>query len=598
MGTIFRSILMLVIIACPGCGPRTTTLDNEGKSVTLRLEPSENNPRNSEGDFIQLKDGRLLFIYTHFTGGSGDHAGAHLAGRYSDDGGKSWTKKDRIIVENEGGMNVMSVSLLRMRDGRIALFYLRKNSAEDCTPQVRFSSDEGQTWTDARQCIDVPGYYVMNNDRAVLLSSGRIVLPVSMHQSPTMPRSNHGLILCYYSDDDGESWISGEQAANPDSVMTQEPGVVELKDGRLMMFCRTDAGVQYVAYSADRGHSWSPLTAGNIKSPLSPASIERIPFTGDLLLVWNNNYQPVGDGQRRTPFNLAISRDEGKSWEKVKEIESDPNGWYCYTAIEFVGEDVLLGHCAGNRKQNNGLAVTQITRLSREWIYADPLPAPQVRGDQDGSVELSATVPNAEIFYTTDGTLPDRQSRRYEGPFRIDKTTNLRMRSFKRGFVPSAVVAATVGADILQEGQVVKEPNPGIRYSYFEGFFTRVGDLAGLEPVQRGIAAKVSLEPRRVEENFGLVFEGFIVIRREGQYTFYLQSNDGSALYLNDDLLIDNDGGHGPVEMAATVGLKERYHKIKLLYFQQGGGKVLKLSWKGPDFEIHEIPPDEFVIDL
>ena len=64
------------------------SIKESGKEITLRLEPTGTNPRNSEGDFIKLRDGRILYVYTHFTEGSGDHAGAFLAGRYSSDGGK------------------------------------------------------------------------------------------------------------------------------------------------------------------------------------------------------------------------------------------------------------------------------------------------------------------------------------------------------------------------------------------------------------------------------------------------------------------------------------------------------------------------------
>ena len=40
----------------------------------------------------------------------------------------------------------MSVSLLRLRDGAIALFYLRKNALDDCRMVLRLSTDEGKTW--------------------------------------------------------------------------------------------------------------------------------------------------------------------------------------------------------------------------------------------------------------------------------------------------------------------------------------------------------------------------------------------------------------------------------------------------------------------
>src|SRR5690606_22389928 len=121
----------------------------------------------------------------------------------------------------------------------------------------------------------------------------------------------------------------------------------------------------------DQGETWSPAERSNIPSPLSPASIERIPSTGDLLLVWNNN---GGENEsiagRRTPFNTAISKDDGKTWIHVKTIEDDPDGWYCYTSIHFTDHHVLLGHCAGNRPQGTGLAVTNITRLNLDWIYS------------------------------------------------------------------------------------------------------------------------------------------------------------------------------------------------------------------------------------
>ena len=73
---------------------------NPQKEIVLRLEPSSDNPRNSEGDFIRLKDGSILFIYTHFTGGSGDHATANLAGRISNDDGQTWSDKYIHILYN------------------------------------------------------------------------------------------------------------------------------------------------------------------------------------------------------------------------------------------------------------------------------------------------------------------------------------------------------------------------------------------------------------------------------------------------------------------------------------------------------------------
>jgi hypothetical protein len=119
----------------------------------------------------------------------------------------------------------------------------------------------------------------------------------------------------------------------------------------------------------DGGETWSAPQPTDIYSPVSPASIKRIPKTGDLLLVWNDHSR-VEKSRRewRTPFNVAISRDEGKTWSKSKTLEDDPTGWFCYTAIHFVDDRVLLGHCAG-ALGIGGLNRTQITLFDVDWLY-------------------------------------------------------------------------------------------------------------------------------------------------------------------------------------------------------------------------------------
>lgn len=343
--------------------------------VTLTLPPGPENPRNSEGDFVSLKDDRILFVYTHFTTGAGDHAKAHLASRVSPDGGVTWSNQDRVEIPNEGGFNIMSVSLLRLQDGRIALFYLRKNSLNDCRPVLRFSEDDAKTWSEPHEVIPDAevGYYVLNNDRAVQLKNGRLILPLAQHVGPDWEKwTAAAKAVCYYSDDNGGSWTRSEQVppAKDSSVIIQEPGLVELKDQRLMMFSRTNAGSQFVSYSSDDGQSWSAWEPSEIRSPRSPATIERIPSTGDLLLVWNN-HRNIDQGLqgKRTPFTAAISTDDGKTWTLYQNLEDNPHGWYCYTAMTFHKGHVLLGHCAGDRRQNNGLAESQIVRFPVSWLY-------------------------------------------------------------------------------------------------------------------------------------------------------------------------------------------------------------------------------------
>ena len=103
--------------------------------------------------------------------------------------------------------------------------------------------------------------------------------------------------------------------------------MVELKDGRLMMLSRTDQGSQFRSYSSDGGITWSPAEPSNIISPVSPCSIERMPSTGDLVLVWND-HSDVADAYRgkRTPLHVAISRDEARPGSSARPLRTIRRG--------------------------------------------------------------------------------------------------------------------------------------------------------------------------------------------------------------------------------------------------------------------------------
>jgi len=67
-------------------------------------------------------------------------------------------------------MNVMSPSMLRLQDGRIALLYLRRVGFHICMPFIRFSEDEAESSSDPISVASVPGDYGVNNDRMIQLT--------------------------------------------------------------------------------------------------------------------------------------------------------------------------------------------------------------------------------------------------------------------------------------------------------------------------------------------------------------------------------------------------------------------------------------------
>ena len=106
------------------------------KAFSMDIPPAPGNPRNSEGAFIQRKNGSLMFVYSQFVGDScKDHAAADLACIVSNDLGESWSAPKTLFTAKEhGAMNMMSVSLIRMNNGDIGLFYMLRMNWHDMRP--------------------------------------------------------------------------------------------------------------------------------------------------------------------------------------------------------------------------------------------------------------------------------------------------------------------------------------------------------------------------------------------------------------------------------------------------------------------------------
>jgi len=301
---------------------------------------TEEYPRHSEGDIIELKDGTLLLGWTRFTGGRSDHATAHIAAVKSKDGGKTWGEP-YVIQENTGKQNVMSLSFLRLISGKIGMFYLEKNSNTDLQVHYRYSSDEGESWGPVQKIPAPPGYNIVNNDRIIQLNTGRIIVPVSY--TPDIGGPDPLRTFCMYSDDEGKTWKRSTPDLNCPKRGAMEPGVVPLADGKLLMVIRNQMGCIYTSTSRDKGETWSEPRPTDLKSPESPATIKRIPRSKDLLMVWNNNFQAdKGMGGQRSPLTAAISKDNGRTWINVRNIEDNPTSNYAYTSIDFVKDQVLL----------------------------------------------------------------------------------------------------------------------------------------------------------------------------------------------------------------------------------------------------------------
>jgi sialidase-1 len=347
-------------------------LEAAGEDIQVDVyQATAKNPRYSEGSILPLRDGSLLYATTEFVSGGEDHSTATIVGRVSTDGGRTWGQQ-RTLQENIGKQNVMSVTLRRMPPGDdkspLGMYFLIKNSQTDLDVALRISPDEGQSFGEPVIITKEPGYHIMNNDRVTQLSSGRLICPVSTTPDIFATRGGHLICVCHYSDDGGKTWKRSADSVDQPQRGAMEPEVVELAGGKLLMIIRTQLGYIATSISEDGGDHWSAPSRLPLEAPESPATIRTVPATGDLLLIWNKTYRPgAGHGGQRTPLTAAISSDEGKTWQHVRQLETSPEHGFAYTSILFHKERVLLSYYVHDPK--SGRISSRFRSLPVRWFY-------------------------------------------------------------------------------------------------------------------------------------------------------------------------------------------------------------------------------------
>ena len=206
-----------------------------------------------------------------------------------------------------------------------------------------------------------------------------------------------------------------------------------------------------------------------------------------------------------------------------------------------------------------------------------------------------ATRKHEEIRYTLDGSEPGRGSFLYQNPVKLTKTTTLKAYSFgNRGQTSRMVEATFTRKEPHPAMSGGKELAPGARYRYYEGTWQMLPDFATLSPKSSGTTD--SLVTGRIKtsgEKYGVVYDGYLRVPRDGVYRFFLLSDDGSRLVIDRDTVVNNDGIHWPTEKVGEIALRAGDHPFTLSYFQGAGGQALGLSYEGPGVLRQPLPPSQ-----
>jgi mono/diheme cytochrome c family protein len=126
-------------------------------------------------------------------------------------------------------------------------------------------------------------------------------------------------------------------------------------------------------------------------------------------------------------------------------------------------------------------------------------------------------------------------------------------------------------------------------FSYHEGSWGDIPDFGKMKPIASGLASGFDLGAARRGTDFGLRFEGFFLIEREGTFIFHTTSDDGSRLSINGKMVVDNGGIHAPQSKSGSVKLTKGVHKVVVDFIQAGGGAELAVHIESPGAGQHDL---------
>lgn len=153
----------------------------------------------------------------------------------------------------------------------------------------------------------------------------------------------------------------------------------------------------------------------------------------------------------------------------------------------------------------------------------------------------------------------------------------------------------------------------GLSYAYYQSannyFLDTQGtnwasmpNFAAMTPVSSGAVSGMDLSPRKRRTGYAFNYTGYLNVPANGIYAFTLNSDAGSKLYVDGQLVVNNDGRHSPTDLSGWIGLQAGQHALNVQYFCDTQSAMfsneyfdtLSLSYEGPGRSHTVVPVTAF----
>lgn len=200
------------------------------------------------------------------------------------------------------------------------------------------------------------------------------------------------------------------------------------------------------------------------------------------------------------------------------------------------------------------------------------------------SITITSATEGADIYYTTDGSIPSQKSIPYLESISLEDDAIIKAVALKDGYLPGYIKTENI--------KFVDPKIHGINYTVYEGEWKERPDLNNITEVSSGRQYDFDVTKIKKREDYVvIVFEGFIRVNQPGDFNFYSSANDGSWLYIDNKLVVDNTLGNHTGKENSIIRLQQGKYPIKVIYYENSGTESLNVLMKGPGMDAQPIPP-------